>query len=563
MLHVIFHSFYASFFYIKSYKTSYSLFSLTPYLKQDNMKSKNPVKIKKNTLLTLIPKMDSSTIELDSLLNIVRTKDNGITSQKELNHIQNKALNEVTSNLRNRDYQTYLGYLIQFLSMESETEWNLNNQFHIDVIEFVETILKVMDTSMYSKLREDLRINDIIDEKEFDLFTIPTLSIFMKTSTKDNELDNLNILRYYCSLKENYNNDSDYSKNVYLKKVSLLENYMNSLKANNKDEILKLVPFIEEKFISIAIDENSSSEKEEEYYDFIGKKCYLSSLALSVITKDYYNKFDLKLLFLDYDLVTLIKDYKIIEFNLVIQFYTQFFITTSKRKSLYKCVKETGMNKKIADLLDILTNADDFSLIESYSKSYIFQIISKVSILDNKLLFDLFQKNQIDLSSKSEYKYLLDFYSFLDPGFILKYYKKDIKLLFKVDYFVERVYSYVSVMRNICSNEELWSFVIEPIISICKRTLPLLEILVLLDKFSQYEHCLLTLLRQETWMFQYLYGELLDEELVVLKENILNNLIIKHGEFVRETNPEMHKKLKEYVFGNDREAKVSVATMTK
>lgn len=373
----------------------------------------------------------------------------------------------------------------------------------------------------------------------------------------------MNILKYYCSLKENYNNDSDYSKNVYLKKVSLLENYMNSLKANNKDEILKLVPFIEEKFISIAIDENSSSEKEEEYYDFIGKKCYLSSLALSVITKDYYNKFDLKLLFLDYDLVTLIKDYKIIEFNLVIQFYTQFFITTSKRKSLYKCVKETGMNKKIADLLDILTNADDFSLIESYSKSYIFQIISKVSILDNKLLFDLFQKNQIDLSSKSEYKYLLDFYSFLDPGFILKYYKKDIKLLFKVDYFVERVYSYVSVMRNICSNEELWSFVIEPIISICKRTLPLLEILVLLDKFSQYEHCLLTLLRQETWMFQYLYGELLDEELVVLKENILNNLIIKHGEFVRETNPEMHKKLKEYVFGNDREAKVSVATMTK
>ncbi|KAF0274243.1 hypothetical protein FOG51_00878 [Hanseniaspora uvarum] len=507
--------------------------------------------------------MDSSTIELDNLLNIVRTKDNGISSQKELNHIQNKALNEVTSNLRNRDYQTYLGYLIQFLSMESETEWNLNNQFHIDVIEFVETILKVMDTSMYSKLREDLRINDIIDEKEFDLFTIPTLSIFMKTSTKDNELDNLNILRYYCSLKENYNNDSDYSKNVYLKKVSLLENYMNSLKANNKDEILKLVSFIEKKFINIAIDENSSSEKEEEYYDFIGKKCYLSSLALSVITKDYYNKFDLKLLFLDYDLVTLIKDYKIIEFNLVIQFYTQFFITTSKRKSLYKFVKETGMNKKIADLLDILTNADDFSLIESYSKSYIFQIISKVSILDNKLLFDLFQKNQIDLSSKSEYTYLLDFYSFLDPGFILKYYKKDIKLLFKVDYFVERVYSYVSVMRNICSNEELWSFVIEPIISICKRTLPLLEILVLLDKFSQYEHCLLTLLRQETWMFQYLYGELLDEELVVLKENILNNLIIKHGEFVRETNPEMHKKLKEYVFGNDREAKVSVATMTK
>ncbi len=82
-------------------------------------------------------------------------------------------MNEVTSNLRNRDYQTYLGYLIQFLSMESETEWNLNNQFHIDVIEFVETILKVMDTSMYSKLREDLRINDIIDEK--NLICLPFL----------------------------------------------------------------------------------------------------------------------------------------------------------------------------------------------------------------------------------------------------------------------------------------------------------------------------------------------------------------------------------------------------
>lgn len=52
MLHVIFHSFYASFFYIGSYKTSYSLFSLTPYLKQDNMNSKNQVKKKKYTTNT-------------------------------------------------------------------------------------------------------------------------------------------------------------------------------------------------------------------------------------------------------------------------------------------------------------------------------------------------------------------------------------------------------------------------------------------------------------------------------------------------------------------------------
>ncbi|CAI8496462.1 unnamed protein product [Hanseniaspora opuntiae] len=145
----------------------------------------------------------------------------------------------------------------------------------------------------------------------------------------------------------------------------------------------------------------------------------------------------------------MIKDYKIIEFNLVIQFYTQFFITTSKRKSLYKCVKDIGMSDKIVEILTILANTDDFSLIESYSKSYIFQIISKVSILDSKLLFDLFQSNQIDLSFKSEYKYLLDFYSFLDPGFILKYYKKDIKSLFSVDMFVEKVFGYVSIMRNI------------------------------------------------------------------------------------------------------------------
>ena len=129
--------------------------------------------------------------------------------------------------------------------------------------------------------------------------------------------------------------------------------------------------------------------------------------------------------------------------------------------------------------------------------------------------------------------------------------------------FVEKSFSYVSVMRNICSNEELWSFIIEPVISICKRTLPPLEILVLLDKFSQYEHCLSTLLKQETWIFQYLYGELLDEELITLKENILNNLIIKHGEFVKETNPELYKTLKEYVFGTNREARVAVATMTR
>lgn len=507
--------------------------------------------------------MDSLTSELDSLITLIKTKDNSISSQKELNFIQNKALQEITSNLRNREYETYFKYLDFFLSIDCETEWNFNNQFHIDVIEFVETILKVMDVSTYSRLRDDLKISGHLNESQIDLLTLPVLAIFMKICNKDNDQDNLSILNYYCGLKENYDTDDDYIKNLYLKKISILENYMTSLKSENKEQILKLIPFIEDTFEKISIDSNSSQEQEDEYYEFIGKRCFLSSLALSVITKDYYNNFNLKLLFINYDLLQMIKDYKIIEFNLVIQFYTQFFITTSKRKSLYKCVKDIGMSDKIVDILTILANTDDFSLIESYSKSYIFQIISKVSILDSKLLFDLFQSNQIDLSFKSEYKYLLDFYSFLDPGFILKYYKKDIKSLFSVEMFVEKVFGYVSIMRNICSNEELWSLVIEPVISICRRILPMLEILVLLDKFSQYEHCLSTLLKQETWMFQYLYGEILDEELILLKENILNNLIIKHGEFVKENNPELHKTLKEYVFGNNREAKVTVATMAK
>lgn len=55
--------------------------------------------------------MDSLTSELDNLITLIKTKDNSISSQKELNFIQNKALQEITSNLRNREYVTYFKYL--------------------------------------------------------------------------------------------------------------------------------------------------------------------------------------------------------------------------------------------------------------------------------------------------------------------------------------------------------------------------------------------------------------------------------------------------------------------
>ncbi|CAI8496459.1 unnamed protein product [Hanseniaspora opuntiae] len=192
--------------------------------------------------------MDSLTSELDSLITLIKTKDNSISSQKELNFIQNKALQEITSNLRNREYETYFKYLDFFLSIDCETEWNFNNQFHIDVIEFVETILKVMDVSTYARLRNDLKISGHLNESQIDLLTLPVLAIFMKICNKDNDQDNLSILNYYCGLKENYDTDDDYIKNLYLKKISILENYMTSLKSENKEQILKLIPFIEDTF---------------------------------------------------------------------------------------------------------------------------------------------------------------------------------------------------------------------------------------------------------------------------------------------------------------------------
>lgn len=115
--------------------------------------------------------MDSLTSELDNLITLIKTKDNSISSQKELNFIQNKALQEITSNLRNREYVTYFKYLDFFLSIDCETEWNFNNQFHIDVIEFVETILKVMDVSTYARLRDDLKISGHLNESQIDLLT--------------------------------------------------------------------------------------------------------------------------------------------------------------------------------------------------------------------------------------------------------------------------------------------------------------------------------------------------------------------------------------------------------
>ncbi|XBW37646.1 hypothetical protein QEN19_003227 [Hanseniaspora menglaensis] len=472
-----------------------------------------------------------------------------ISSQSQINELQNKAFHELNSNLRNREYGLLLNYLKQFLTINSDTNWNLHNQFHVDSFEFIKIVLNNSINEHKTKFRQQLGGNLKPESSK-----ITDLFLFMETIDKDSREnmleDNKQLLSYYCSLTEDYDHDDEYLKNVYLKKVSLLEDYFTAFKSEGKDVLLEMIPFIESEFES-NLDNN----------DFIGKKCFLSGLALSVITKDFYEQFDLKLLFASYNLIEYVENYSIIEFNLAIQFYKQFFNTVVKRKSLYKYLKLVMMDV-VSQIVKILSNSSEFSIIESYSKSYIFQILSKVSILDGKLLNSLLTSDDISLKNDSEYKYLIEFYSFLEPSFIIAFYKQELKKIFSIQRFAINIYNNIPVMRNICANEELWQFIIEPVLPLCK-SLPILEQLVLLEKFSQYEHCLSTLLKQETWIFQSLFIDILDIEMLTLKENALSSLLIKNGEFVRETDPVFHKKLKATIFGNDREAKVSVATMAK
>lgn len=497
------------------------------------------------------PLMDGSFVNTNQILELFNssTLPEDITSQTQITHLQNNALLELNTHLRNRDFDLFLSYLNKFLAINSDINWNLHNQFHVDSLEFIKIILKNANRDLKQKIKQHFNIK-LSDENS----KLTDLVLFIDTIDFEDKVDLLDndkqLLNYYCNLTEEYDHDDEYLKNVYLKKISLLEDYFTSLKTSNKEHLIELIPFIEQEFKEKLTDN-----------DFIGKKCYLCSLSLSVITKEYYEQFDLKLLFTSFNLSELINDYNIIEFNLAIQFYKQFFTTVSKRKSLYKFLKPE-LSEILSEIVKILTDSKDFSIIESYSKSYIFQILSKISTLDGKLLITLFNENGINLKNDSDYKYMLEFYSFLDPSFIIKFYKQELKKCFSIHNFSINIYNHIPVLRNICSNEELWQFIAEPVLPICK-SLPMLEKLVLLEKFTQYEHCLKTLLKQETWLFLPLSIEISDEELILLKENSLNNLLIKNGDFVRETDPVFYKKLKAEVFGNDREAKVSVATMTK
>lgn len=472
-----------------------------------------------------------------------------ITSQSQVTKIQNEALIELANHLKGRDYSLLLSYLTSFLAINSDIHWNLHKQFNIDSVDLIKIIL----TNANKEAKESIR-NHFAVKLDNKTTRMTDLILFLSTIPTEDENAiteaNKELLTYYCNLNQNYDDDDDYLKNVYIKKITLLEEHFTGLKNTNKAELLKLVPFLEEHFKEKADD-----------YDFIGKKCYLCGLALSVITKDYYEQFDLKVLFTSFKLTELINEYKIIEFTLAIQFYKQFFSTVVKRKSLYRFLK-VEMKEVISELVKILATANDFSIIETYAKSFIFEILNKVSILDGLLLNSLFVATNINLKCDSEYKYLLDFYSFLNPDFIEKYYSQEIKKIYSIQNFSINVYSQIPVMRNICSNEKLWQIVVEPVLPICK-SLPLLEKLVLLEKFSQYQHCLNTLLKQENWLFQFLFIDVRDEELITLKENTYNNILVKNGEFVRETDPVFHQKVKAAIFGNDREARVSIATMTQ
>lgn len=495
--------------------------------------------------------MDGSLVNANYLISLYNgpSLPDDITSQSQVTKIQNDALIELSIHLKNRDHTLLLSYLKSFLAINSDIHWNLHKQFNIDSVELLNIILANADKEVKSRIRDHFAVK--LDDKTTRM---TDLILFLSTiSTEDDtsitEIDK-ELLSYYCNLNQNYDEDDDYLKNVYMKKITLLEEHFSGLKTSNKGELLKLIPFIEEQF-----------KEKADSCDFIGKKCYLCGLALSVITKEYYEQFDLTVLFTSFNLTELIHEYKIIEFTLAIQFYKQFFNTVVKRKSLYRFLK-VEMKEVISELVQILATANEFSIIETYAKSFIFEILNKVSILDGGLLNSLLVENGINLKCDSDYKYLLDFYSFLNPDFIEKYYSQEIKRIYSIQNFSINVYSQIPVMRNICSNEKLWQLVVEPVLPICK-SLPLLEKLVLLEKFTQYKHCLNTLLKQENWLFQFLFIDVRDEELITLKENTYNNLIIKNGEFVRETDPVFHQKLKAAILGNDREAKVSIATMTQ
>ncbi|CDH11334.1 related to DNA mismatch repair protein HSM3 [Zygosaccharomyces bailii ISA1307] len=159
--------------------------------------------------------------------------------------------------------------------------------------------------------------------------------------------------------------------------------------------------------------------------------------------------------------------------------------------------------------------------VKYFARSYLFNLFRKVSYLDDENIFSSLDDNYIHISRENEY--ISDLLSFVNPKYV---YEKHQNLLLE---FSTIMPSHLGILRNFVADEDCFLLVKSNLTSTAILAMPYMEQMVLLQRMSQFAHCvryLLDLLPKV--MSGLLYGEngeITETECATLRRETFENLL--------------------------------------
>ncbi|CCF57417.1 hypothetical protein KAFR_0C04260 [Kazachstania africana CBS 2517] len=158
-----------------------------------------------------------------------------------------------------------------------------------------------------------------------------------------------------------------------------------------------------------------------------------------------------------------------------------------------------------------------FPEIKSFALSYLFKFFAKISYLSDDSYFKTLDDKYFHITSND---YIIDFLSFVNPLYLMKYYHDFIEGYVKIKP------SHLSILRNLISNITTFNL-IQPMLTTNNiLEMPFLEQLVLTEKISQFKYSSIYLVNLlPKLMSDILDTNIIEPECLQFKENIVDNLL--------------------------------------
>lgn len=169
----------------------------------------------------------------------------------------------------------------------------------------------------------------------------------------------------------------------------------------------------------------------------------------------------------------------------------------------------------------IFAENEDHSDVKYFARSYIFKLFRTISYLDDDNVFRSLDNEYIHISAGNEN--VKDFLSFVNPAYLFKYYPALI-----TEYSVVTP-SKLSIVRNVISDKPCFDLIKAEINAESVLSMPYMEQMVLLQRFSQIAHCVHYLIQFLPKVMSNLInnenGDIIESETVALRRETIENLL--------------------------------------